>query len=88
MHKKQKHDKTVMLARSKLNSTENNISEEVINNEISYEDFTLIINEEKNYRELEESIRIRKSQRSDTNKNNLIKEVKRKGIDEIIRQNL
>ena len=36
-----------MLARSKLNSIENKISEELINNEISHEDFTTIINEEK-----------------------------------------
>ena len=36
-----------MLARSKLNSIENKIPEALINNEISYEDFTTIINEEK-----------------------------------------
>ena len=38
-----------MLARSKLNSIESKIYEELINNEISYEDFMTIINEEKNY---------------------------------------
>ena len=36
-----------MLARSKLNSTESKISEALINNEISHEDFTTILNEEK-----------------------------------------
>ena len=36
-----------MLARSKLNSIENKIPEALINNEISHEDFTAIINEEK-----------------------------------------
>ena len=85
--KKKKHNKIVMLARSKLNSIESKISEALINNEISHEDFTTIINEEKNYRELKESIRMMKTQGSDTEKNYLIEEGKRKGIDEITRQN-
>ena len=41
-----------MLARSKLNSIESKISEALINNEISHEDFMTIINDEKKYREL------------------------------------
>ena len=45
-----------MLARSKLNSIEGKISEALINNEISHEGFMIIINEEKNYRELKESV--------------------------------
>ena len=61
-----------MLASSKLNSIECKISEVSVNNEISHEDFTTIINEERNYQELKESIRIMKSQRSDTLKINLI----------------
>ena len=36
-----------MLARSKLNSTESKISEALMNNQISHEDFMTIINEEK-----------------------------------------
>ena len=36
-----------MLARSKLNSIESKISEALINNEISHEDFMTILNEEK-----------------------------------------
>ena len=36
-----------MLAKSKLNSIESKISEALINNEISHEDFTTILNEEK-----------------------------------------
>ena len=51
-----------MLARSKLNSIEGKISEAVINNEVGHEDFMTIINEERNYRELKESIRMRKGQ--------------------------
>ena len=45
-NKKKKHNKIVMLARSKLNSIESKISEALINNEISHEDFMTIINEE------------------------------------------
>ena len=41
-----------MLARSKLNSTESKISEALMNNQISHEDFMTIINEEINYRQL------------------------------------
>ena len=67
-NKKKKHNKIVMLARSKLNSKESKISEALINNEIGHEDFTTIINEEKNYRELKESIRLMKTKRSDTEK--------------------
>ena len=47
-NKNKKLNKTVMLARSKLNSRESKISEALINNEISHEDFMTIINEEKN----------------------------------------
>ena len=38
-----------MLASSKLNSIESKVSEALINNEISHEDFMIITNEEKNY---------------------------------------
>ena len=46
-----------------------------------------IINEEKKYRELKESIRIMNIQRSDTEKNYLIKESIKIGIGEIIKHN-
>ena len=46
-NKKKKHNKIVMLARSKLNHIESKITEALINNEISHEDFMTIINEEK-----------------------------------------
>ena len=55
-----------------------------MNSEISYEDFMIIITEEKNYRELKESIRMR---RSDAEKINLIKEGKKIGITEVIKRN-
>ena len=66
-----------MLARSKLNSIESKISEALINNEISHEVFVTIINEDKKYRELKESIRMMNSQISDTEKINLIEEGKK-----------
>ena len=47
-NKKEKHNKIVMLARSKLNSIESTISKALLDNEISHEDFTTIINEERN----------------------------------------
>ena len=64
-NKKKKHNKIVMLARSKLNSIESKISEALINNEIKHEDFVTIIDEQKKYRELKENIRMMNSQRSD-----------------------
>ena len=76
-NKKKKHNKIVMLARSKLNSIESKISEALINNEISHEDFMTIINEEKKYRELKESIRMMNSQRSDVEKIDQIDEGKK-----------
>ena len=85
---KKKHNKIVMLARSKLNSIESKISEELINNEISHEDFMTIINEEKKYRELKESIRMMNSQRSDVEKINLIEEGKTIGINEVKRNKI
>ena len=66
-----------MLARSKLDSIESKISEAMINNEISHEDFTTIINEEKKYWELKESFGMMKSERSDAEKNNVIGERKK-----------
>ena len=62
-HMREKHNKTAMLARSKLNSIESKISEALINNQISHEDFMTLINEEGNYRELKESIRMMKGQK-------------------------
>ena len=47
-----------MLARSKLNSIESIISIALINNKIKHGDCTIIIDEEKKYRELKDRIRI------------------------------
>ena len=66
-----------MLARIKLNSIESKISKALADNEISHEDFEIIINEEKKYRQLKESIRMMNSQRSDAEKVTLIEEGKK-----------
>ena len=76
-----------MLAKSKLNSIESKISEALINNEISHGNFMAIINEEKKFRELKESIRMMNSPRSDAEKVNLIEEGKKIGINEVIKCN-
>ena len=86
-NKKKKHNKIVMLARSKLNSIESKISKALMDNEISHEDFETIINEEKKYWELKESIRMMNSQRSDVEKINLIEESKKIGINEVFNCN-
>ena len=47
----------------------------------------IIINEERNYRELKENIRMMNSQRRDTEKIILIEEAKKIGTDEVIKCN-
>ena len=74
-----------MLARSKLYSIASKISEVLINNEISHEDFMTILNEEKKYRESKESIRMMNSPRSDVEKVSLIEEGKKIGINQVIK---
>ena len=86
-NKEKKHNEIVMLARTKLNSIESKISEALINNEINHEDFLTIINEDKKYRELKESIRMMNSQKSDAEKNNLSEEGKETDINEVIKHN-
>ena len=76
-NKQKKHNNIVMLARSKLNSIENKISQALINNEVSYEDVMVIINKEKKYRELKDSIGKMSSQRNNVENINLIEEGKR-----------
>ena len=55
-----------MFTRSKLNSIDSKISEVLINNKIRHEDLITIINEEKNYPELKESIRMINNQKRET----------------------
>ena len=83
--KNEKHNKIVITARSKLNSIESKISEALIKSQIKHEDFMTTINEENKCRELKESIRMKNSQRRDTEKINLIEEGSKIGIDEVIK---
>lgn len=56
------------------------ISQALIDFEISHENYTFFISEEKKYRRLKESIRMMKNQRSDAEKVKLIEEGERIGI--------
>ena len=86
-NKKKKRNKIVILARSKLNSIKSKISEALVNNEISHENFMIILNEEKKYWELKQSIRMMNSRRSDVEKISLIEEGKNKGINKVTKHN-
>ena len=57
-----------MLAMRKLNTIKSKISEALMNNEIFREGSMTIVNEVKSYQELKESIRMRKIERSHTEK--------------------
>ena len=81
INKKKKYNKI------KLNSIERKRYQALINYEISHKGFITIINEERNYRQLKERIRMMNSLRSDTEKVNLIEEGKKIGIDKIIKPN-
>ena len=54
---KNKHRKITLLAGSKLNNIEKIISKALIDSDISYDEFTLVINEEQNYFRLKRNIR-------------------------------
>ena len=55
--KKKKHDKIVLLAKSKLNSTEILISEELIDSYISHDEFLSVNNVLRGYYEIKEEIK-------------------------------
>ena len=55
--KKKKHDKIVLLAKSKLNSIEVLISKALIDSVISHDEFVLINNVPKEYNKVKEEIR-------------------------------
>ena len=59
--KKKKHNKIVMLAKSKLNSTETLMSQTLIALDISHEEFKTIVNEKEKYEQMKESITNAKS---------------------------
>ena len=56
-NKKKKYDKILMLAKSKLNSIETQISQALIDMEISHEEFIAIFKEKDKYEKMKESLR-------------------------------
>ena len=56
-NKKKKHDKTLMLAKSKLNSIETLVSQALIDMEISHEEFITILKEKDKYEKMKENLR-------------------------------
>ena len=64
--KKKKHDKILMLAKSKLNSTETLVSQALIDMETSHEEFDAILKEKNKYEK--ENIRNVSAKLEDTNK--------------------
>ena len=67
--KKKKHNKIIALARSKLNTIENLISQTLIDFEITHEEFSKIIYEKNNYEQTIDNIKSVKSV-DDLNKEN------------------
>ena len=61
--KKKKHNKIVMLAKSKLNSIEALMSQTLIDLDISDEEFKIIVNEKEKYEQTKENIRNTKNSR-------------------------
>ena len=59
--KKKKHSTIVMLAKRKLNSIENLMSQSFIDLDMSHEEFKTIVNEKEKYEQMKESIRNTKS---------------------------
>ena len=57
-----KHDKNLMLAKSKLNSIETIVSKALIGMEISYEEFVTIFKEKYIYEKMKENLRSEKQE--------------------------
>ena len=60
-HKKKKHNKIVILAKSKLNSVETFIFQALVDFLISHEEYQTVINEKQKYEKIKENIRMIKS---------------------------
>ena len=56
-NKKKKHNKILIMAKSKLNSTENLISQALIDMEISDDEFITILKEKQKYEKMKESFK-------------------------------
>ena len=69
--KKNKHNKIVILAKTKLNSIETLMSQALIDLDISHGEFKTIVNEKENYEQMKESIRNIKSRDLSENSRNI-----------------
>ena len=56
-NEKKRHDKIIMLAKSKLNSIETLVSKALIDMEISHEEFITILKEKEKYEKTKENVR-------------------------------
>ena len=56
-NKKKKHDKILMLAKSKLNNIENLVSQALIDMEISHEEYIAVLKEKDKYEKMKENLR-------------------------------
>ena len=56
-NRKKKHDKILMLAKTKLTSVENLVSQALIDIEISHEEFITILNEKVKYEKMKDNLR-------------------------------
>ena len=56
-NKKEKYDKVLMLAKSKLNSIETLVSKALIHMEISHEEYMTILKEKHKYERIKENVR-------------------------------
>ena len=56
-NKKKKHDKTLMLAKSKLNSIETLVSQALVDMEISHKEYIVILKEKDKYEKMKENLR-------------------------------
>ena len=57
-NKKKKHDKSLMLVKSKLNNIETLVSQALIYMEIGHEEFITILKEKNKYEKMKENVRI------------------------------
>ena len=71
--KKKKHNKIVMLAKSKLNSIVTLMSQALIDLDISHEEFKTIVNEKEKYQQMKGSIRNTKSRDELTKNSKMIR---------------
>ena len=62
--KKKKHNKIVMLAKSKLNSIETLMSQALIDSDISHEEFKTISNKKEKYEQMKKVLEIKKVEMS------------------------